>query len=81
MWHRSKNLEERMLLEFYQEKELCISNTWLKRGEKRKMTLIDGENETEIDYLLIKKRTSAVFTKCEANPWGVSACFSGSRER
>ena len=28
-----RNLEGRMLLEFCLEKELCVSNTWLKRGK------------------------------------------------
>ena len=32
------NLEGRMLLEFCLEKELCVSNTWNKREEKRKVT-------------------------------------------
>ena len=30
------NLEGGMLLEFCLEKELCVSNTWLKSEEKRK---------------------------------------------
>ena len=41
-----RNLEGRMLLEFCLEKELCVSNTWFKREEKRKVTSIIGENET-----------------------------------
>ena len=44
-----------MLLEFCLEKELCVSNTWIKREEKRKVTFRIGENETEIDFVLIKK--------------------------
>ena len=43
-----------MLLEFYLDKELCLSNTWFKREEMRKMTFKLDENYTEID-LLIKK--------------------------
>ena len=39
-----RNLEGRMLLEFFLEKELCVSNTWLKREEKRKVTFRIGEN-------------------------------------
>ena len=38
------NLEERMLLEFCLEKELCASNAWLKRDEKWKVTVRIGEN-------------------------------------
>ena len=33
-----RNLEERMLSEFCLENELCVSNTWYKREEKRKVT-------------------------------------------
>ena len=35
-----RNLEGRMLL----EKELCVSSTWFKREEKRKVTFRIGEN-------------------------------------
>ena len=42
------NLEGRVLLEFGLEKELCVSNSWLKREKNRKVTFRMGENETEI---------------------------------
>ena len=32
-----------MLLVFCFEKELCVSNTWFKRDEKRKVTFRMGE--------------------------------------
>ena len=38
-----RNLEGRMLLEYCLEKRLCVSNTWLKGEEKKKVTLIMGE--------------------------------------
>ena len=44
-----------MLLEFCVEKELCVSNTCFKRYERRKVTFRMGENETELDFVLIKK--------------------------
>ena len=44
-----------MLSEFSLEKELCVSTTWFKRKEERKVTFIIGENKTEIDFVLIKK--------------------------
>ena len=47
-----RNLEGRMLLEFCLEKQLCVSNTWFKREEKRKVTFRIGENETKIDFVL-----------------------------
>ena len=49
------NLEGRMLFEFSLEMELCVSNTWFKREEKRMVTFGMGENETEIDIVLLKK--------------------------
>ena len=39
-----------MLLEFCLEKELCVSNTWFMREEKRKVTFRMGENATVIDF-------------------------------
>ena len=44
-----------MLLEFCLDNELCVSNTWLSRGEKRMVTFRMGENKTEIDFVLKKK--------------------------
>ena len=29
-----RNVEEKMLLEFCDEKELCVANTWFRKGEK-----------------------------------------------
>ena len=49
------NLEGRMLLQFCLEKELCVSNSWFKRVEKRKVTFRMGVNETEVNFVLIKK--------------------------
>ena len=43
-----------MSQEFNMEKE-CVLNTWTKREEKRKLTVRLGENQTEIDYVLIRK--------------------------
>ena len=37
-----RNLEGRMSLLSCLEKELCVSNTWLTREEKRKVTFIIG---------------------------------------
>ena len=46
-----------MLLEFCLGKELCVSNTWFKREEKRKVAFCRmGENETVVDCMMIKKQ-------------------------
>ena len=50
-----RNMEGKMLLEFCDEKELCVANTWFKKGEKRKATYSAGGNESEIDFVLVGK--------------------------
>ena len=50
-----RDVEGKMLLEFCDEKELCVANTWFRKGEKRKVTYSAGENETEIDFVLVGK--------------------------
>ena len=50
-----RNVEEKMLLEFCDEKELCVANTWLRKGEKRNVTYSAGGNELEIDFILVGK--------------------------
>ena len=50
-----EDMEGRMLLEFCLENELRVPNTWFRIDEKRKVTFRMGENETEIDVVLIKK--------------------------
>ena len=49
-----RNAEGRMLLEFGDERELCVANTWFKT-DKRKTTFKSGNNESEIDFILISK--------------------------
>ena len=44
-----------MLLEFWDEKKLCVAKTWFRKGEKRKVTYSAGENKTEIDFVLVEK--------------------------
>ena len=49
-----RNMDGKML-EFCDEKELCVANTWFSRGEKRKVTYSAGGNESEIDFVLVEK--------------------------
>ena len=44
-----------MLLEFGDEKELCVANMWFKKTNKRKITFKSGNNESEIDFILVSK--------------------------
>ena len=50
-----KNVEERRLLEFCDEKELCVANKWFEKKEQRKIAYSKGGNETEIDFVLVGK--------------------------
>ena len=57
------NLQGRILLEFCLEKDLCVSNTWLRREEKRKMTFRMGEREADIDFVLEKRNNTDALYK------------------
>ena len=48
-------MEGKMLLEFCDENELCVANTWFRKGEKRKVTYSAGGNELKIDFVLVGK--------------------------
>ena len=51
-----------MSSQFNLEKYLCVSNTWFKREENGKVIFRMGENETGIDFVLIKKAHRQKFT-------------------
>ena len=38
-----RNVEGKMLLEFCDEKELCVAKKWFRKGEKRKMRYSAGD--------------------------------------
>ena len=63
-----RTLEGGMLLELCLEKDLCVSNILLKREEKWKVTFIIGENETEIDFVLIKNEHRQFIQNVKAFP-------------
>ena len=51
-----QNAGGRMLLEFCEEKELCVTNTWFQKKHNRKVTFKAGEFASEIDFVLILKQ-------------------------
>ena len=53
-----KNAEGRRLLEFCDEKELCVANAWFYKADKRKITYSAGGCETEIVCLWEKNTES-----------------------
>ena len=51
-----RNAEGRRLLEFCDERELCVANTWFKNTDKRKTTYSAGGCGTEIDFVLVGEK-------------------------
>ena len=45
-----------MLLEFCDEKKLCLANTWCQKKHNRKVTFKAGEFATEINFVLFGKQ-------------------------
>ena len=63
-----QNLERRMLLEFYDQKDLWVANTWFKK-EKRKVTYSSGSNKTKIDFVLVEKESRKFLEDIEVTSW------------
>ena len=53
-----------MLLESILEKEICVSNTWLKSGRRVKLRLV--KYEIEIDFMLMRKEHQWVLRNVKA---------------
>ena len=64
-----QGLEGRMLLEFCDQKDLCVSNTRFKKKEKRKVIYSLGDNETEIDFALVEKESIKFLKNVKVIPW------------
>ena len=58
-----------------------MSNTCFRREEKRKVAFRLGENETKVDFVLIKKQNRWFIQNVEGNPWGISTFINGSGYR
>ena len=63
-----RNVEGRRL-EFCDEKELCVANTWFEKKEQRKITCSMGGNKTEIDFVLVGKNNKKYLKNVKAIPW------------
>ena len=60
---------ERRLLQFCDEKKLCVANTWFEKKEQRKITYSMGGNKTEIDFVLVGKNNRKYLKNVKAIPW------------
>ena len=58
-----------MLLEFCDEKELCVANMWFKKTDKRKITFKSGNNDSEIDFVLVSKEYRKFLKDVKVIPW------------
>ena len=43
-----RNVQGKMLLGFCDEKELCVANTWFRKGEKGKVTYSTGKTRLRL---------------------------------
>ena len=50
-----------MLLDFCDQKELCVANTWYKKKDERNVTNSSGGNDTEIDFVLVGKEKESIY--------------------
>ena len=51
-----RNAAGRRLLEFCDKGELCVANTWFMKADKRKIRFKSGNNESEIDFILVSEK-------------------------
>ena len=58
-----------MLLEFCDERELCVANTLFKMMDKRKITFRSGNTESEIDFFLVSKKNRKYLKDVKVIPW------------
>ena len=64
-----KNAEGKRLLEFCDEKKLCVANTWFYKAGKRKITYSAGGYETEIDFVLLGEKYRKYVRDVKVIPW------------
>ena len=64
-----RNAEGRRLLGFCDEKELCVTNTWFKKTDKRKITYSAGRCETDIDFVLVRKKYRKYIRDVKVMQW------------
>ena len=69
----------RRLLEFCDEKELCVANTWFYKIDKRKIINSSGGCGTEIDLVLVGGKIQKVCKGCESDCMGTLAQTGGRR--
>ena len=64
-----RNAEGRRLLEFCDERELWVVNTWFKKTDKSKITYSAGGCGTEIDFVLVGEKYRKYIRDVKVIPW------------
>ena len=64
-----RNAEGRMLLEFCDERELYVANTWFEKTDNKKTTFKSANNESEIDFILVRKENRKFLKDVKVIPW------------
>ena len=64
-----RNAERRRLLEFCDQRELSVANTWFNMTDKRKTTYSAGECETENDFVLAGEKYRKYIRDVKVIPW------------
>ena len=63
-----RNAKGKILLKFCDKRELCVANTWFKT-DKRKITFKSGNNEYEIDFILVSKESRKFLKDVKVIQW------------
>ena len=58
-----------MLLKFCNQKNSYVANTWFIKKEKKKVTYSANCNETEIDFVLMGKKSRKFLKDVNVIPW------------
>ena len=64
-----RNAKGRRLLEFCDERELSVANTWFYKADKRKITHSAGGCQTEIDFVLVGEKYRKYIRDVKVIPW------------
>ena len=64
-----RNAEGRRLLEFCDERELSVANTWFKKTDRRKIPYSAGGCGTEIDFVLVGEKYRKYIRDIKVIPW------------
>ncbi|XP_063854088.1 craniofacial development protein 2-like [Scylla paramamosain] len=63
-----RNVEGERLLEMPEAAEITILNSWFKKRQSHVITYKSGQNETQIDYILVRREDKRLVMDCKAIP-------------